>query len=392
MTPVPPVNPLLAAVETPPVAEARNWVRGRSFPADRPLVDLAQAVPGHPPADALIDHLAVRLRDPQVHRYTDVLGEPELREAHAGHMSTFYGSPVAPGQVAITAGCNQAFCLAVMAVAGAGDDVILPLPYYFNHSMWLGMMGVGAVHLPFRPEAAGVPDVEQAARLIGPRTRAIVLVTPNNPTGAVLPPATIRAFFDLARQRGIALILDETYKDFVAGGEPPHRLFADPDWGGTLIQLYSFSKVFALTGYRVGSLIASERMVAQVEKALDTMAICAPRIGQDAALFGLTSLGDWVADNSRAMGRRADAFHAGLSSLRGWRLVSLGAYFAYMEHPLEGVRSDVVARRLVDEHNLLALPGTMFGPGQERFLRLAFANVDEGLVPVVVERLRAAAG
>src|SRR5258708_22668781 len=130
-------------------------------------------------------------------------------------MSGFYGAAVAPQEVAITAGCNQAFCLAMMALAGAGDEVMLPVPYYFNHRMWLDMLGVATVALPFRPDRGGVPDPREAAERITARTRAIVLISPNNPTGAVYPPSVLAEFLAVARSRAIALVIDETYKDFL---------------------------------------------------------------------------------------------------------------------------------------------------------------------------------
>ena len=114
-----------------------------------------------------------------------------------------------------------------------------------------------------------------------------MLISPNNPTGAVYPRETIHAFYELAQQRGIALILDETYKDFLPEGERPHELFGDPDWRGTLVHLYSFSKVFALTGYRVGGVTAGAGLMAEIEKAMDCVSICPPRLGQEAALYGL---------------------------------------------------------------------------------------------------------
>ena len=251
------INGLLRAVAEPPIAEAHGWIRDRTFPADKKLIDVAQAVPGYPPPAALTRHLAALMPEPATARYTEIEGIPTLRRAVAAHMSAFYDARIATAEVAITAGCNQAFCLALMALAGAGDEVILPLPYYFNHRMWLDMLGVTAVHLPFRPDRGGVPDPDEAAALIGPRTRAIVLVSPNNPTGAVYPKATLAAFRDLARARGIALVIDETYKDFLASDGPPHGLFAAADWADTVIQLYSFSKVYCLTGYRVGAVLAS---------------------------------------------------------------------------------------------------------------------------------------
>jgi len=386
------LNPLLAAVAAPPIAEAQRWVEGRSFPADRPLIDLAQAVPGYPPPDSLIAHLADRLRDPAVHRYTEIFGLPALRAALAARFARFYGgaigpAPITSANVAITAGCNQAFCLAMMALAQPGDRVILPLPYYFNHKMWLDALGIEAAHLGFRPDAGGVPDVEEAARLVTDRTRAIVLVTPNNPTGAITPAETIRAFYDLAKRRGIALVLDETYIDFLPTDARPHDLFEDSDWPSTLVHLYSFSKVFAITGHRVGALTAGPAILAQIEKAMDCVAICAPRIGQEAALFGLQQLGGWVEANTAAMRRRATVFRTAMSGLEGWRLVSLGAFFAYLEHPFPNRGAVEVARDLALRHNLLTLPGTMFGPGQDRFLRVAFANVGDDAAPVVAARL-----
>ncbi|MGF6228422.1 aspartate/methionine/tyrosine aminotransferase [Inquilinus ginsengisoli] len=389
------LNPLLAAVAAPPIAEAQRWVEGRFFPADRPLIDLAQAVPGYSPPEALTAHLAERLRDPAVHRYTAILGLPALRAALAARFARYYGgaigpAPITSANVAITAGCNQAFCLTMAALARPGDQVVLPLPYYFNHRMWLDATGIEALHPAFRPDAGGVPDVDEVARLVTDRTRAIVLVTPNNPTGAIYPAETLRAFYDLAKRRGIALVLDETYIDFLPTDDRPHDLFEDPDWASTVVHLYSFSKVFAITGHRVGALTAGPALMAQIEKAMDCVAICAPRIGQEAALFGLDQLGGWVQGNTAAMRERAKVFRTALSQLGGWRLVSLGAFFAYLEHPFPERNAVEVARGLALEHNLLTLPGSMFGPGQERFLRVAFANVGSDAAPIVADRLTAA--
>ena len=380
-------NPWLAAVEPSPIGETKRWVLGRSFPADRPLIDLSQAVPGYPPALELRQHLGKLLLDPGVHGYTPILGLPALREAYAAHLSSFYADRIVPAEVGITSGCNQAFCLAIMSLAQASDQVILPRPHYFNHDMWLRMQGIAPVSLDFRPGSGAVPDAEDAAKLIGPRTRAIVLISPNNPTGAVYPRATIHAFYELAKQRGIALILDETYKDFLPDGERPHDLFSDPDWRGTLVHLYSFSKVFALTGYRVGGVTAGSSLVAEIEKAMDCVSICPPRLGQEAALYGLGNLLPWARRNTEGLKARADMLGHGLTRSNRWRLVSIGAYFAYVEHPFAGQRSTDVSKRLADEENLLTIPGDMFGTGQERFVRLAFANVADDRIPAVLERL-----
>ncbi len=385
-------NPLLAAVAAPPIAEAQSWIKGRRFAPDRPLIDLAQAVPGYPPPAELTAHLAGAVGAAEVARYTAIEGLDELRAALAADIAGAYGAGVGPEAVLVTAGCNQAFCLATLALAAAGDEVILPLPYYFNHQMWLEMLGVTAVHLPFRPERGGVPDPADAAARITSRTRAIVLVTPNNPTGAVYPPETIAEFYDLAKARGLALVIDETYRDFMPQDGPPHGLFADPDWADTLVHLYSFSKVFSLTGYRVGAVVCGPDLAAQIAKAMDCVAICAPHIGQLAALYGLRHLGPWRRDNTTMMRDRLVALRrALLRNDTGYELVSAGAYFAYLRHPFDRPAAEV-APRLAAEHNLLCLPGEMFGPGQERYLRFAFANVSAETMPAIADRLTAGAG
>ena len=383
----PAANPWLAAVAPSPIGETKRWVLGRAFPSDRPLIDLSQAVPGYPPALEMRKHLGQLLLDPAMHGYTPILGLPALRETYAAHLSSFYGARIGADEVGITSGCNQAFCLALMSIAQAGDQVILPRPHYFNHDMWMRMQGVEPVSLDFRPGSGAVPHVEDAEKLIGPRTRAIVLISPNNPTGAVYPRATIHAFYELAKKHGIALLLDETYKDFLPEGERPHGLFDEPDWQGTLVHLYSFSKVFALTGYRVGGVTAGTKLMAEIEKAMDCVSICPPRLGQEAALYGLNHLLPWARKNTEGLKARADLLGQGLHKSNRWRLVSIGAYFAYVEHPFANQPSTEVSKRLADEENLLTIPGDMFGAGQERFVRLAFANVTDDKIPIVLERL-----
>jgi aspartate/methionine/tyrosine aminotransferase len=377
-------------VAPPPIAEAHSWIAGRSFPADKPLIDVCQAVPGYPPPSALTDHLGGLIGEPATSRYTDIEGLPALREALAADIVGAYGGKVAADNVLITAGCNQAYCLATLSLAKAGEEIILPLPYYFNYQMWLDMQGIRARHVAFRPDNGGIPDIDEIAAAIGPSTRALLIISPNNPTGAVYSPDTLRRFYGLAKSRGIALILDETYRDFMPHDAAPHDLFQDPDWQGTLIHLYSFSKVFCLTGYRVGALIGAPALVQEVAKAMDTVAICAPRIGQLAAIRGLEALHDWRRGNTLLMRERLAALQSALSrNDLGYELISAGAYFAYIRHPHRGQSAAAVARRLVDRQNLLALPGAMFGPGQEDYLRVAFANVEKERMAEIAARLAA---
>ena len=254
------------------------------------------------------------------------------------------------------------------------------------------MTGVNAVAL-----AAGadmLPDVDAAAALITERTRAIALVTPNNPAGVEYPAELVHAFYDLAKARGIALIVDETYRDFDSRTGAPHLLFKQDGWEDTFIHLYSFSKAYRLTGHRVGALLSSPARLAECEKFLDTVAICPGQIGQYAALWGVENLSQWVADERDEILRRRAAINAGFPALKakGWNLLGLGAYFAYVSHPFQ-VSSADLAPRLVREAGILCLPGTMFwpegAPEGQRQLRIAFANLDASGISTLFERLGA---
>jgi aspartate/methionine/tyrosine aminotransferase len=380
------VSPAISRIEAPPISEAMTWVRPGL--RNRALLNLCQAVPSYAPAEALQAEIADLARDPDIHLYTDIHGIPELRSALSQHMAVDYRGHIDPDNVSITSGCNQAFCAAIMAVAQRGDNVVLPVPYYFNHQMWLDMLGVEKRLIPAFAEGRTHPLPEEVAALIDGRTRAIVLCSPNNPTGAIYPAPVIDGFYALAKARGIALIIDETYKDFRASPEPLHNLFAKPDWQDTFVQLYSFSKVFAMTGYRAGSIIAGSKVLAEAEKILDCMAICAPQISQRAALFGLAHLDDWKREKQRLMETRRAALLAAFTDRRlAYKLMSSGAYFAYVKHPFAKATAKSVAVRLAGEHDVLCLPGSMFGPDQDSYLRFAFANSPPEDMPVLAERL-----
>jgi aspartate/methionine/tyrosine aminotransferase len=390
---------------TSPITEAYSWVESLDPVKRQDLLDVSQAVPGYPPPQSLREAIARAALEPASARYTEQLGLQELRSELAQDIQRLYrpdeATPTSTfpdgSNVGIVAGCNQAFCLTVMSLTEPGDQVLLPLPYYFNHTMWLELLGVEPSYLPAltHPRASGetspqlLPDIERAASLITERTRAIVLVTPNNPSGTVYPPELIEAFYDLAREHGLALILDETYRDFRDDTSPPHRLFEHEDWSQTLVQLYSFSKVFCLTGYRVGAITASTALLDEAAKAMDCVAICPPHIGQLAALEGLRTLHDWKEGNRKLMKSRLDEFLRLLeASDCGYAVRAAGAYFAYVSHPFSQESSSQVARRLAQKHGILTLSGSMFGPDQDAYLRLAFANLDQEAFPELVARLQ----
>lgn len=383
------VNPALAATRPSPVVEAKRWIADKTFAPDLPLLNVSQAAPVDPPPVPLREAMAeTALTLPAAHVYGPVLGLPALREEVAAQFSTAYGGTITPGNVAITQGCNQAFCAAVATLAGPGDEVILPTPWYFNHQMWLTLSGVTPVALPAGDEM--LPTVAEAEARLTDRTRAIVLVTPNNPAGVEYPADLVHAFANLARRAGIALIVDETYRDFDSRPGAPHDLFTAPDWSDTVIQLYSFSKAYRLTGHRVGAMVASPERLLAAEKFLDTVAICPNQLGQHAALWGMQNLGRWLAgERDEILARRA-AVEDGIIALPGWEIAGAGAYFAYVRHPFDE-SSASLARRMVDDIAVLALPGTMFTPDDDpagaAHLRIAFANIDRDGIATLMERL-----
>ena len=376
-------NPNVLDCAPAPIAEAWSWVNNRE--SDQ-LIDLCQAIPAHLPPQSLLDHLGEAIKRGQGATYTDIRGIPRLREALAQDIESRYRGNVNAEDIIVTAGCNQAFCTVIDTFCDRGDEVIIPLPTYFNHKMWLSIRGIKAQYLSFNSQTAQ-PDPDEAARLISARTRAIVLVTPNNPTGATYSRACIEQFFQLASAHNIALIVDETYRDFIDNDTAPHDLFSQPGWRDSFVHLYSFSKVFSLTGHRTGAVVAGSKLLEQMKKVQDCIAISAPHPGQLAALYGLEYLDSWKREKSLELQGRADAIKKALChpDLR-YRLVCAGAYFAYIEHPFKVSSRDVV-KRLIEDYELISLPGTYFGPQQEQFLRFAFANVNESRFDEIVSRL-----
>lgn len=383
------INPNIDATAEPPIPEAMSWLAEAGVTSARPLLNLAQAVPSYPPDAGLREAMAEAARREETAFYTPILGIEPLRESLAATLSRDYQATVSAADVAITAGGNHAFCMAVLALAGPGDEILIPQPCYFNHEMWCTMQGIRTVPLPCSVGVEGMlPDPGAAEALITDRTRAILLVTPNNPTGTVYSPDLLDAFHALAQRHDLALLIDETYRDFLEGEAPPHRLFSDPSWRDGFVHLYSFSKAYSLTGYRVGALTAGPRIMSAIGKIADTVTICPSHIGQLAALHGLEHLSDWKRARRDDMALRVSALdNAFRSDPGGYRLISRGAFFAYLEHPHRERSAAVVARMLVRDQAIFMLPGPIFGEGQDRYLRAAFANVDVAGIAALATRL-----
>ncbi|MCX4091637.1 aminotransferase [Nocardia sp. alder85J] len=382
------LNPRTVAAVDSPIGLAYDLLDRRA--GTRELLDLAQAAPQYPPAPEVVEAVVAAARHPRGGEYCEIAGLPGLRAAFAAEIAAAYAGEVQPGQVVVTAGCNQAFCLVASALAGPGDEIVVVLPYYFNHDMWLRMSGIVPVYLEPGPDL--IPDPEAAAALITPRTRAVLLVTPGNPTGVTVPPARIAALAEVAARHGVALIVDETYRSFRDTDAPPHRLFADPDWPRTVVSLHSFSKDLAIPGYRVGAVIASAELGREVTKLLDCVAICAPRIGQEAALAGLTAAGAWRRARAADMADRRRWFTAALAGRPGgYEMLSAGGFFGWIRHPFGARPTEDVVRELVLTHDTLLIPGTAFLPQDRGTLRVSLSNADEAALTGLADRLAASA-
>ena len=387
---MPHLNPLVLDAGSPPIPQVQAW--GRTYAGGRgPLIDLCQAVPGYAPPSALLDHLARAAAEPLNAKYGLIPGDTPFREAYAAHLSQLYGGPVSPDQVAITAGCNQAFFAAMLLLVPRGGAVLLPTPWYYNHRMTCGMLGLDARALPTQAESGFVPDPHLAEQMLdspgGEQIKAIVLITPNNPTGAIYPPAVLARFHALCRRRNLWLVLDETYRDFLPDGHAqPHTLLQDPDWSDCLVQLYSFSKAYAVPGHRLGALATSAALVPELMKALDCLHICPQRGAQSALTWGLGALSDWLAANRAEMNRRAAFVRDRFRQVQGWQIDSLGAYFAYVRHPFPGADAWQVVEHLALQHGVLLLPAPAFA-GSPDHVRVSFANVDVAGLDALAARL-----
>ncbi|MBB4189164.1 aminotransferase [Sinorhizobium terangae] len=384
---MPHFNPLVEKLSPPPVPSVLAWAKTYDG-ARGPLIDLSQAVPGYPAHPDMLKWLGEASASTAYTGYGAIEGEAELRAAYAAHVAGLYGAAVTADNIHITSGCNQAFMCAVMAIAGAGDTVLMTNPYYFNQETTLAMLGINVELAPCDAGAGFLPEVEEIASALRPGIRALALVSPNNPTGAVYPPELLERIHEACRRNNTWLILDETYRDFLPSADvAPHGLLRARGWQDSFIGLYSFSKSFCIPGHRLGAITAGSALVEQITKIMDNLQICAPRAAQAAVAKAIPALAAWRLANRVEIAARADALRDVMSRLPKWKLQAVGAYFAYIRHPFPDIDSQFVAEKLAKLAGVVCLPGDYFGEGQENYLRFAFANADVATIRKLEERL-----
>jgi aspartate/methionine/tyrosine aminotransferase len=367
----------------------------------RDVITLGQGVPGFGPPPGAIDAARRALSDPATHLYCADAGLLSLREALCGKLAGHHGIDAAPGDLIITAGGNQAFMLAATTLLDHGDEVILSAPYFVNQEM--ALRAIGAV-----PVEASVYE-EQGFRTrwidiephITNRTRAVVLCTPSNPTGAVIAADDLTRIVLELRARGIVVMCDETYMHFVyesaggaigagSGGRMGRCLSAAaiPGWRDNVVVLGTFSKSFGMTGWRLGYLLAGAQVCEQAIKIQDAMIICAPVIAQVAAEAAVRESWDYAYAYHDELIARRRVLAEELATIPDlhWSPAE-GGFFAFVR--VAGCSDSMaLSTAILDAVDVVTIPGATFGRCGEGYLRLSYGAANEATLREACRRLR----
>lgn len=375
-------------VQTPIIPTIAAMVR-----ANPGTISLGQGVVSYgPPADA-VAALPSLMADPALNKYQAVTGIAPLVDAIKGKLLAENGYRVdGQSEIMVTAGSNSAFLTAVLAIADPGDELILPTPYYFNQEMAIRMCGCTPVLVPTRSDWQ--LDVDALARANTPRTRAIVTLSPNNPTGAVYPEQDLRAVNALCAQHGIYHFSDEAYEYFTYEGARHFSPASIPGAHEHTLSFYSFSKNYGMASWRVGYVVYPLALSEAMNKVQDTNLICAPVASQLLAAESLKKGRAIIDPQIDALARVRRTVHESLASLGD--LVEFprteGAFYVLMKLP--GV-DDALAfnRTMVERHKVATIPGFAFGLTDTKtanYQRLSYGALDAASVAEGVQRFVAA--
>jgi aspartate/methionine/tyrosine aminotransferase len=375
-------------VDTPIIPTIAAMVR-----ATPGTISLGQGVVSYGPPPQAVAALPAMMTDAALNKYQAVTGIAPLVGEIARKLREVNGIEVAGrSEIMVTAGSNSAFLTAVLAVADPGDEFILPMPYYFNQEMAVRMCGCVPVPVPVRDDWQ--LDVDAIERAIGPRTRAIVTVSPNNPTGAVYGEADLRRVNALAAERGLYHFADEAYEPFVYGAARHFSPASIPDAQAHTLSFHSFSKSHGMASWRIGYVVYPLALSDAMNKVQDTNLICAPVVSQLLAAEALKMGPGVVAPRIAELARVRDAVHEALGGLGD--LVSFprteGAFYVLMKLP--GV-PDALAfnRAMVERHRVATIPGFAFGltdTASANYQRLSYGALGAATVAEGVQRFVAA--
>jgi aspartate/methionine/tyrosine aminotransferase len=355
--------------------------------AGHDVINLGQAVPGWGPPPSATAAAAAALADPEAHLYSADAGLIELREALAARLRETHGATATADDIIITAGGNQAFMLAAMSVIDAGDEVILPSPLFINHRMSVEAIGGVPIEAPLQEQHGFRPRWSDIAPAVTARTRALVLCSPSNPTGAVVDPDELQRISSEARRRDITLICDETYHRLVFGGAVHCSGASLPHWRDHVVVVGTFSKSFGMTGWRIGYMLASSTLCDQAIKIQDAMIICAPVIAQRAVLAAIGQDWDYPLRFLPELEARRAALRSGFEQVPGWRWIeAMGGLFAFVR--VDGSHSAAaLAAHALEQTQVVTIPGSMFGRSGEGYLRLSYGAATAAQLSEACRRL-----
>lgn len=348
-------------------------------------VSLGQGVPSLPTPSFIREELTALLRsDPMIGMYSLQPGLPELQWEVARYLEHAHGAKLGDPEreVMISCGAMEAIAAAVLSTVEPGDDVLLPAPTYASHIEQVLLAGGRPVFVPLQEDAGWRLDPDRMRSAVTSRTKAILLSNPSNPTGAVLGAAEIQAIAGIAIEHDLFIIADETY-DFLVYDGGFASFTSIPEIWSRLLAGFTFSKMFCMTGFRVGFLTGAARSIGHALKVHDAVALCAPTISQRAALIALRETG--LPGGRR--GRGDEALTALLTEMKQRRSLAsqrlrafgdifqfvdpAGAYYLFARYAFpEGSRQ--IALRILEEAGVITIPGAAFGPSTDRHLRLSF--------------------
>ena len=362
----------IRAVQTPII-----HVVGEMIQSHPGVISLGQGVVSFAPPTEAVDEIGQFLADPEHHKYQLVDGIPELLDALTSKLETENGICLGDeSSVIVTAGSNMGFVNVVLAVADPGDEIILQTPYYFNHEMAIRMAGCVPVLVDTDSEYQLQPDAIRQA--ITPRTRAVVTVSPNNPSGAMYPEAVLREVNALCRAHEIYHVHDEAYEYF-AFGETPH--FSPGSIAGAAnhtISLFSLSKAYGFASWRIGYMVTPHVLLEAVKKIQDTILICPPAISQFAAVGALKAGLAFCRSHLESLAETRILIRSELERLGDLCVVSRadGAFY-FLVRVKTGMTDMEVTERLIREHGVAVLPGSAFGLTEGCTLRIAYGALQK---------------
>lgn len=323
-------------------------------------------------------------------KYTANAGIPSVREALAEKVRRVNGDTVSPDRITVTCGAVSGLMAAVMALAEAGDEILLPDPGWPNYEMMTQTLGVVSKRYRLDPDRDFLPDGAEIDALVTPRTKAIVLNTPSNPTGAVFPERTVADLMQVAERHDLWVISDEVYDQIIF--DRPHISPARFDPDGRVLRVFSLSKTYAMTGWRVGYVVSPPGVTEVINKLQEALISCASAVSQKAAEAAVLGPQDCVEVMRSAYQRRRDLVveHLGGSGLLA--AVPHGAFYAMID--ISAVTDDTYefARRLLLEQQVAVAPGETFGPGGHGLVRIALCAADETIVHAVDAIMREVSG